>query len=433
MGAKGYGSSNCTFLNSKEDEVMEQGKTFEIPKMLIWKSYLSVKKNRGAPGCDGETMARFEENKKKNLYKIWNRMSSGTYFPPPVLEKKIPKADGTERTLGIPTVGDRIAQGTVKQYMESNLDPIFHPDSYGYRPKKSAHQALNKCKERCWKYSWVVEIDIKGFFDNVRHDLVIKALEHHKMPKWVILYCKRWLMAPMIDKQGTSELRARIIGTPQGGVISPLLANLFLHYAFDNWMNKRFRSTPFERYADDIVCHCNTMKEAYMLKRAMRQRFQSVSLEINEKKSNVVYIDTFKRRNVETSFTFLGYDFMLRTLKDPKGQLFRKCMPGASKKAMKKITKTIKEWEIHRSTADSAEEFARRYNSIIRGWINYYGRFWYRKFGYHLWSVLQSRLIKWAKQKYRISTKHAERKLAFLQKEKPKLFAHWYLLRASNV
>lgn len=412
---------------------MSQGKAFEIPKMLVWKSYQSVKSNRGAPGYDGMTMTRFDENRKRNLYKIWNRMSSGSYFPPPVLEKRIPKADGTERSLGIPTVGDRIAQGVVKLYVESLLDPIFHPDSYGYRPEKSAHQALKKCAERCRKHSWVLEIDIRRFFDDVRHDLIIKALEHHNMPGWVILYCKRWLMAPMVDKKETSGCKARTVGTPQGGVISPLLANLFLHYGFDRWMSKYFSSTPFERYADDIVCHYNTMKEAFVLKRALRSRFQDVGLEINEKKSNVVYVDTFKRWNVETCFTFLGYDFKLRTLKDSKGELFRKCMPGASKQAMRRITQTIKEWKIHRSTGSNAEDLARRYNHIIRGWINYYGKFWYRKFSHHLWSVFQSRLLKWMKSKYRISTRKAEKKLALLRKENPKLFVHWYLLRASNV
>lgn len=223
---------------------MLQGKAFEIPKMLVWKSYQLVKKNKGAPGYDGITMAKFDVNRKKNLYKIWNRMSSGTYFPPPVLEKRIPKADGTERTLGIPTVSDRMAQGAVKMYIESHLEPIFHTDSYGYRPGKDAHQALKKCAERCWKHSWVLEIDIKGFFDNMRHDLVLKALEHHGMPRWVTLYCKRWLEAPMADKTETRRLKARTIGTPQGGVISPILANLFLHYAFDRWMTKNFNNTP---------------------------------------------------------------------------------------------------------------------------------------------------------------------------------------------
>jgi group II intron reverse transcriptase/maturase len=409
---------------------MEQRKPFEIPKALVWQSYLAVKANGGAAGCDRQTISEFNENRNRNLYKIWNRLSSGAYFPPPVLEKRIPKGDGRERTLGIPTVSDRIAQGAVKLYMEAILDPIFHDDSYGYRPNKSAHQALMTCVQRCWKYNWVLELDISTFFDCVQHDLIIKALEHHRMPKWVILYCKRWLEAPM-QMMGEAEVRERKIGTPQGGVISPLLANLFLHYTFDVWIQRQEKDVPFERYADDIVCHCKTMKEAMALKRKLCQRFGEVGLSLNEKKTQVVYVDTFPRWNVAKSFTFLGYDFQLRTLRQSTGRLFRRCMPGASKKAMKHITETIKGWRIHRSVV-SIEELAQRYNSKLRGWIEYYGKFWYRNFSYRVWTAFQSRLLKWMKSKYRIASKQAERRLALIRKEKPELFAHWCLLRAKN-
>lgn len=412
---------------------MTQGKSFEIPKGLVWRSYKEVKRNRGAPGVDGQTIKDFDSNRNRNLYKIWNRLSSGSYFPPPVRVKRIPKDNGKERMLGIPTVSDRIAQGAVKLFMEARIDPIFHRDSYGYRPNKSAHQALQQCMERCWRNSWVLEIDISAFFDNVRHDLVIKALRHHKMPRWVILYCTRWLQAPMQETGQVQPLQKRTVGTPQGGVVSPLLANLFLHYAFDKWMGRTHRGTLFERYADDIVCHCSYMSEVLQLKQSVTDRFAEVGLKINESKSKVVYIDTFERWNVETCFTFLGYDFKVRTLKSFKGELFRKCMPGASKKAMKKITETITGWKIHRSTADSTEVFAKRHNATLRGWIAYYGKFWNQNFRYHLWSTLQSRLLKWAMRKFRISTKLALRRLDLLRKKRPRLFAHWYLLRASNV
>jgi RNA-directed DNA polymerase len=411
---------------------MVQGKAFEIPKALVWQSYKMVRRNRGAAGCDGQTIRQFDKNRDKNLYKIWNRLCSGSYFPPPVLEKRIPKGNGKERILGIPTVADRIAQGAVKIYMEKELDPVFHNDSYGYRPKKSAHQALAQCAQRCWRFSWVVEIDISGFFDNVRHDLVIKALEHHKMPKWVILYCRRWLKAPMCTAD-KSELRKREIGTPQGGVVSPLLANLFLHYAFDKWMNRENAETPFERYADDIVCHCHVMKDAVRLKAEIANRLQQVGLGINNEKSQIVYIDTFKRWNVETCFTFLGYDFKVRTLKNFKGELYRKCMPGAAGKAMRQITREIRRWRLQRCTGEDLDKLATRYNAAIRGWIQYYGKFWYREFGYRLWSQLQSRLIKWVRNKYRLSHRKAERKLHLIQQANPRLFAHWYLLRAENV
>lgn len=410
---------------------MTQRKAFEIPKSLVWASYKEVRKNRGAPGCDGQTLADFDQQRDTNLYKIWNRLCSGSYFPPPVLEKRIPKDNGKERVLGIPTVSDRIAQGAVKRYVERALEPIFHPNSYGYRPGRSAHDAIDQCMKRCRRYSWVLEVDISAFFDHVRHDLIVQALEHHEMPNWVILYCRRWLAAPMQTTEG--EVQSRVLGTPQGGVISPLLANLFLHYAFDRWMDRTYRGVPFERYADDIVIHCSRMSDATRLRDRLTQRMAEVGLTINEEKSKIVYVDTFERHNVATSFTFLGYDFKVRTLKNYKGELYRKCAPGASMKAMRRITQTIKQWRIHRSTAESLEVLARRHNAVVRGWIEYYGKFWYGAFNHRLWSTLQSRLLKWVKSKYRISNRKARRKLDLMQKERPTLFAHWYLLRASSV
>lgn len=408
-----------------------QRKSFEIPKALVWASYLDVRRNKEAPGCDGQTLKMFDQQRDGNLYKIWNRLCSGTWFPPPVLEKRIPKSNGKERILGIPTVSDRIAQGAIKLFMEEKLDPIFHVDSYGYRPDKSAHDALKQCAIRCWRYSWILEVDISAFFDHVRHDLVLKALEHHGMPKWVILYCRRGMEAPMQSCEN-GELITRTRGTPQGGVISPLLANLFLHYAFDLWMEREYRGVPFERYADDIVVHCSRMSDATRLKNRLSERFSEVGLVLNAGKTNIAYIDTFKRRNVATSFTFLGYDFKVCTLKNFKGELYRKCMPGTSNAAMRKITETIKKWRIHRLTAESLLDFARRYNAIVRGWIEYYGKFWSRNLNYRLWSAMQSRLLKWMQSKYRLSNRKAQRKLTLVRKEYPKLFVHWYLLRASN-
>ena len=242
----------------------------------MWKSYHSVRRNRGVAGVDGQTLTQFDENRDANLYKIWNRLSSGCYFPPPVLAKTIAKSDGGNRTLGIPTVADRIAQGAVKLYMDEILEPIFHVDSYEYRPGKSAHQALVQCAERCYRTSWVLEVDIKLFFDTVRHDLVIKALVHHQMPKWVVLYCERWLQAPMASSRNDKTFINRTVGTPQGGVISPLLANLFLHYGFDEWMVRKRRFTPFERYADDIVCYSARMKEAKQLHEMLIERLGEI-------------------------------------------------------------------------------------------------------------------------------------------------------------
>jgi len=419
--------------NSQEDEEMNQGKVFEIPKALVWQSYQQVRQNGGSAGCDGQTLQKFEENRDRNLYKIWNRLSSGSYFPSPVLEKAIPKGDGKERLLGIPTVADRVAQGAVKIYLERLLDPKFDEDSYGYRPNKSAHDALEKCKRRCWQHGWVLEIDIQSFFDCVRHDLVLKALELHQVPPWVTLYCRRWLEAPSVRSQGQETPTRRTLGTPQGGVISPLLANLFLHYAFDRWIRRKHVGVPFERYADDIVCHCDTMKQALNLRRELEKRMQEVGLKLHPDKTQVVYVDTFKRWNVKTSFSFLGYDFTLRTVKSPRtGKLARKCMPGASKKAMKRITQTVRDWRLHRAAGQDAAQLAKRYNAEIRGWITYYGKHWYRNFSYRLWSVLQSRLLKWVQAKYRLGFRAAAHWLSQLKKKSPNLFVHWYLLRAPN-
>lgn len=410
---------------------MNKVKAFEIPKELVWKSYQDVRKNKGAPGIDGQTIAEFDRRRDRQLYKIWNRLCSGTYFPPPVLAKEIDKADGGVRVLGIPTVADRIAQGAIKGYLENIVEPIFHDNSFGYRPNRSAHQALEKTAERCRGKFWLLEIDIKKFFDNVNHDLVHKALVHLKVPRWVSLYCDRWMKADMQTKEGV--LTRRTIGVPQGGVISPLLANLFLHFAIDLWMNKHWPMVEFARYADDLVFHCKSMRETCELKRGLGMRLREVGLELNEEKSNIVYLGTYKRTNVELSFTFLGYDFKYRTLRDSRsGQLFRKIYPGASKKAMRKITETIKGWRIHRSTAETLQDFAHRYNATIRGWIGYYGKFYYRNFGYRLWSAFQSRLLKWVRAKYRVGNKDAEAHLQKVKKENPRLFVHWYLLQSSN-
>jgi len=411
------------------DDLSNRGKSFEIPKALVWASYKQVTANRGAAGCDKQTMRQFDESRDQNLYKIWNRLSSGSYFPPPVLRKEIPKSDGRVRVLGIPTISDRIAQGAVKLFLQPMLEDKFHNDSYGYRPNRSAHDALEVTRQRCWRYNWVVEIDIKGFFDNVSHELMLQALEHHKVPRWILLYVKRWLKAPMVDVKGRSENRE--IGTPQGGVISPLLANLFLHYGLDLWLSRTQPDNPFARYADDAVIHCNSQHSAERLVEQLSERLAKIGLELHPTKTRVVYVGRGAvPKGVAGEFTFLGYDFRRRTLVDRHGCLFFRVAPGASMNAMKHITRTIKSWRIHRSSEATVAEIARRYNATLRGWINYFGRYWYRAFSYRLWSVFQSRLVKWVKCKYRIGQRKAEAKLSRLRRSNPELFAHWQLLRA---
>lgn len=420
--------SNRLSDNSTEDDLSRWGKAFAIPKELVWQSYKQVKANRGSAGCDGQTISQFDEHRDRNLYKIWNRLSSGSYFPPPVLRKEIPKPNGKVRVLGIPTVSDRVAQGAVKIYLENQLDRQFHEDSYGYRPNRCAHDALDVTRKRCYRHDWLLEVDIKGFFDNVRHDLILSALSFHKVPVWVQLYAGRWLKASMINKN--REIVSREIGTPQGGVISPLLANLFLHYGVDRWMDRTYGDNPFARYADDLVIHCPNGTVAERIKDSLAVRMAEIGLELHPEKTKVVYVGRGGNPpNVAREFTFLGYDFKERTLKDRHGNLFRRIAPGASMKAMKEMTWNIKQWKLHRSTEASLQEIANRYNATLRGWINYYDRYCYRQFSYHLWSVFQSRLVKWYSNKYRLSQRQAEKKLKDIRKKNPNLFAHWALLK----
>ncbi len=240
-----------SLINLRREESLDKAKPFSISKREVWEAFKRVKVNQGGAGVDGQTIAEFEGDLSNNLYKLWNRMSSGSYFPPPVRRVEIPKGDGGNRPLGIPTVSDRVAQMVVKRYLEPKLEEHFHEDSYGYRPLKSAIEAVGVARERCWRNDWVLDLDIKGFFDNIDHDLLMSAVQRHTDCKWVLLYLERWLKAPVQLADG--RLVEREKGTPQGGVISPLLANLFLHYAFDEWMRRKCPSIRFERYADDMI------------------------------------------------------------------------------------------------------------------------------------------------------------------------------------
>ena len=326
---------------------MSQAKPFDISKRVVWEAYKRVKANQGACGVDGQSISDFEERLEDNLYKIWNRMSSGSYHPPAVRCVEIPKEDGGKRLLGIPTVADRIAQMVVKMSLEPKVEPCFHPDSYGYRPKKSAKQALGTARERCWRYDWVLDIDIKGFFDNLDHGLLMKAVEKHTDSKWERLYIERWLRAPLEKEDGTQEERHK--GTPQGGVISPLLANLFLHYAFDQWMSRNYPDNPFERYADDSVIHCRSEAEAKELKERIGARMAECKLELHPEKTKVVYCKDGNRKGTypEEKFDFLGYTFRPRESKNFRGQYFVSFSPAVSNKAAKNMRKTIRRWRIH--------------------------------------------------------------------------------------
>jgi len=409
---------------------MPEAKPYDIPKQLVWAAYQRVKANRGAAGVDGESLAMFEKDLKGNLYKVWNRMSSGSYFPPPVRLVEIPKGNGGTRPLGIPTVGDRVAQTVVKMVLEPVVEPVFHPDSYGYRPGRSALDAVAMARTRCWRADWVIDLDIKGFFDALVHDLVERAVAHHTDSPWVRLYIARWLRAPVQKPDGTLEQRTR--GTPQGGVVSPLLANLFLHYAFDHWMQRTFPSVPFERYADDAIVHCRSARQARMVLEAIRRRFEQCGLELHPTKTRIVYCKDDDRRGEyeHVAFDFLGYTFQPRRAKNRWGKHFVSFLPAMSTKAAKAVRETIREWRMASTRNNQRlEDLARLVNPVVRGWMNYYGRF-YRSKCVRILRHLNEALAAWARRKYKRLRRRERASMHWLgriARRDPKLFVLWQL------
>jgi RNA-directed DNA polymerase len=409
---------------------MPEAKPYDIPKQLVWDAYQRVKANRGAAGVDGESLAMFEKDLKGNLYKVWNRMSSGSYFPPPVRLVEIPKDNGGTRPLGIPTVGDRVAQTVVKMVLEPVVEPVFHPDSYGYRPGRSALDAVEVARKRCWHADWIIDLDIKGFFDALVHELVERAVAHHTDSPWIRLYIARWLRAPVQKPDGTVEQRTR--GTPQGGVVSPLLANLFLHYAFDYWMQRTFPSIPFERYADDAIVHCRSERQARMVLDAIRRRFEQCGLELHPTKTRIVYCKDDDRRGEyeHVAFDFLGYTFQPRRAKNRWGKHFVSFLPAMSTKAAKAIRKTIREWRMASTRNNQRlEDLARLVNPVVRGWMNYYGRF-YRSKCVQTLRHLNEALAAWARRKYKRLRRRERASMHWLgriARREPNLFVLWKL------
>jgi RNA-directed DNA polymerase len=408
-------------------ESKSQVKPFGISKGMVWEAYLRVKANKGAAGVDGQTVEEFEQDLSNNLYRLWNRMSSGSYFPPPVKAVEIPKSSGGVRTLGVPTVADRIAQTVVATHIEARVEPIFHPDSYGYRPGRSALDAVETCRRRCWRSDWVIDLDVRAFFDSVDHSLMMKALERHTDARWVLLYVRRWLKAPMRRADGTLVSRDR--GTPQGSAVSPVLANLYLHYAFDMWLAREYPQVTFERYCDDAVIHCTSRAQAVKVRDALAVRLAEVGLELHPGKTRIVYCKDADRRDDHevTSFTFLGYAFRPRLAKNRWGAHFVSFLPAVSKDAVKAMSRTMRSWHIARRSDLSLSDLARKINIIVRGWINYYGRF-YKSMLYPLLRRINDHLMRWAIRKYkrlRRREKRAGEFLAGVARRFPGLFAHW--------
>ena len=414
---------------------MDKVKSFDIPKREVWEAFKKVKANQGAAGVDGQSVAAFEAELSDNLYKLWNRMSSGSYFPPPVRRVMIPKPGGSgERPLGIPTVADRVAQEVVKRYLEPILEPIFHENSYGYRPGRSAIDAVRTARQRCWRYDWVLDIDVKGYFDSIDWSLLLKAVRSHTGCPWVILYIERWLKAPVQMEDGS--IVPRTAGTPQGGVISPTLANLFLHYAFDMWMTRTFPAIPFERYADDSICHCRSEDEARALWVALEARFAACGLVLHPQKTKLVYCkDTNRRGDFPIqSFTFLGYMFRPRKAIWRGGQYGVSFLPAASPDALKAVRQTIRRWELHHRSDMALNDLARKYNPYIRGWINYYSHFYKSALAWTLRRV-DAFLIRWARNKFkrlRLRPRGAREWFTRVVRGDPNRFAHWRFLHVND-
>jgi len=407
---------------------LKETKAFNISKHLVMQAYKLVKSNAGAAGVDRQSLEDFEINLHDNLYKLWNRMSSGTYFPLPVKAVPIPKKSGGTRILGIPTVTDRIAQMVVKLTFEPLVEPHFLPDSYGYRPGKSALDAVGITRQRCWKSDWVLEFDIKGLFDNIPRDLLMKAVRKHTQCKWTLLYIERWLEA-MIQLPDGSNI-SRSTGTPQGSVISPVLSNLFLHYVFDKWMQQNYSSLQWCRYADDGLIHCKTESQAKMMLSVLSKRFRECGLELNPDKTKIVYCkDEMRKGNYSnTSFDFLGYTFKPRScMNKNKNKMFLGFTPGVSKSAINSMRAKTKNCNWRNCSSISLNDLAEQYNPMLRGWINYYGRF-NRSAMYPVLRHFNNNLAAWAMKKYKHLYGRKKKTTQFFEriiKVQPNLFAHW--------
>lgn len=404
-------------------------KTVPIEYYDVAKAYQKVRKGGKAVGIDQQSWADFDKEPERNLYVIWNRLASGSYHPQPVREVEIPKKDGSKRKLGIPTLRDRIAQQVVKDYMEKRIDKLFHENSYGYRPLKSAHQAIEQVRQNTFGFDWVLDMDISKFFDEVDHDLTLKAVSHVMEEKWVLMYVERWLKMPVQKQDGTIEPKQGK-GTPQGGVISPLLANLYLHFAMDKWLSSHYPTVRFVRYADDVVIHCSTHQQAEQVKEALINRLAEVKLKVNESKTHIAYCKDYRRKesHEKVKFEFLGFSYQPRARKSKRdGKNFMAFTAEISPTNKKRIIQTIRELGVWRDTRVEIQSIAAQLNTKLRGWINYYGLYSKRSLRIALVKV-EERLVKWLKKKHKAGTRKARAKLKVIRRENPELFYHWQIV-----
>lgn len=415
----------------RSEDAAGGAKPFVIAKGRVAFAWEQVKANRGAAGVDGVELAEFEDRLEDHLYRVWNRMSSGSYFPDPVRGVDIPKGDrvGSTRRLGVPTVADRVAQTVAVGFLEPIVERIFHEDSYGYRPGRGPLDAVGTARRRCWRFDWVIDLDIRAFFDSVDHDLMRKALAAH-LPhelRWIGLYVDRWMSAAVVEPDGTLAERSR--GLAQGGPISPMLANLYLHYGFDQWMAKKFPDAPFERFADDAVVHCRSKGEAERVLVALAERMRQIGLELHADKTRIVYCaDSNRRRGKgeQTRFDFLGFTFCAREARSKNGRVFRSFLPAVSDAALKRIGREVRSWQIHRHTDVSTEEVAEFIGPKIRGWAAYYGAFYPTRL-YRIWRRINWYLIRWVRVKYEHlrTWRAAKRAWAQVTDAHPDMFPHW--------
>jgi RNA-directed DNA polymerase len=424
-------------LTSKKAEVKTTGctkvsktKPFTIERQLVMDACLKVKANRGNAGVDEMSLEEFDKDYKSHLYRIWNRMSSGSYIPPPVTLVEIPKKDGGVRPLDTPTVADRTAQAVVAGLLEEQLDPVFHEDSYGYRPGKSAYQALARTRVRCWKCDWVVDLDIRSFFDNLPHDLLMKAVRRHTDYKWILLYIERWLVAPVQKIDGTVHPRTKRV--PQGSVIGPILSNLYLHYTLDIWLVEYYPECDFERYADDAIIHCHSESTATEVLEKLGERMKTCGLTLHPEKTKIVYCKDSNRTGTysNVTFDFLDYTFMPRMAQNSTSkEWLTNFLPAVSKKSMSKMNSVLKRFSLFRATTITLNDISEKINPMLRGWINYYGKFYKSKLQSFM-HVTNLKLARWARRKYkylRTSEMKAIRWLHGITKAMPNLFAHWKL------
>ncbi len=404
---------------------LQISKAVPIEYEWVAAAYKKVRKGGKSAGIDEESWTDFDKKKEGNLYVIWNRLSSGSYHPQALREVEIPKKDGKMRKLGIPTLRDRIAQQVVKEYMEERIDKIFHKNSYGYRPLKSAHQAIEEARQNSYKYDWVIDIDIKSFFDEIDHELMLKAVSHVMEEKWVKMYVERWLRMPVQKADGSLQEKQGK-GTPQGGVISPLLANLYLHFTLDKWLSKHYPEVSFVRYADDVVIHCTSKAEAEKVFEAVRRRLAEVKLQIKEEKTRIVYCKDYRRKGKyeNVKFDFLGYSYQPRSRRGADGTYYTAFAAEISHSSVKRIMEVIRNERIFGYTQDEISEIANRLNPKLRGWINYYGKY-SRKRLRRLMMRIDMRLIIWIERKYRLGYRKSLAKLKVIKQANPKLFYHW--------